>query len=485
VTPTLVVDANLVVRRDWHISSPWWSVLLGLCATNQIRLIVPEIVIREVVGNFARELASPSRELGKLGVGIDSEHEKAQYEAELRSKLVNAGATIADSDPISVLELADRAIRRVRPFNDQGNGFRDSVIWAHVLEAALNEHNVVFISNDSGFCEGKGADRKLHPDLLAEAEAVGDVSWFADIGVYLESTGRDPALNSVEAEVLELIVGEWGQVAVNLATAIEQSVAIAYGTDDAHVAISEVGGPIEVLRLRVVRHPTSDNSFVVGIDFRAPLTVDVEEATGDYSEIHQGVELSSLGMEVEVIYDKSQGELGQFVGGLVELDWDRVSAAIAKVRGKKSGSSQPKAFEGLDLGPSEAVMKAFEGLDLGPSEAVMKAFEGLDLGPSEAVMKAFEGFDLGPSEAVRKAFEGLDLGPSEAVRKAFEGLDLGPLEAVMKAFEGLDFGYLESMRNLLEGFQRSNSGQWFGARDDTGTPDEGDRSTSDEDDEGE
>jgi len=402
---TVIVDANLIVQRDWRIGRPWWSVLLGLCATNQIDLVVPEVVIREVVGRFGQELASPARELKKLGLNVESEQEKTLYEVELRRTLVESGATIADSEPISVLDLATRAVRRARPFNDQGNGFRDSLIWMHVLEAARGERSVVFLSNDSGFCEGKGADRKLHSELVAEAESVGDISWFADIGTYLESTGRDPALSRVEAEVLQLIVTDWSQVAVKLATAVDQSAAMVYGADETTATVVAVNQPIEMQRLRVIPHPSSDDSFLVVVEFRAPLIIDVDEASAEYSEIHRGIELNSVMLEVDAIYDSSLGVLDHFGGGLVELEWVWISAAIAAQRATRRRSTQ-QAFGGFDVGQSAAVLKAFEGFDVGQSAAVLKAFEGFDVGQSAAVLKAFEGFDVGQSAAVLKAFEG-------------------------------------------------------------------------------
>ena len=116
----VLVDSNLIVKRDWRLTSPWWSVLRGLAATGQISLIVPEIVIREVVGRFSESITTPSREMNKLGVSIDASAEVELYEAELRRALSGSGISCPSHDPTTILELSDRAIRRVRPFNDQG-----------------------------------------------------------------------------------------------------------------------------------------------------------------------------------------------------------------------------------------------------------------------------------------------------------------------------------------------------------------------------
>ena len=50
--PIVVVDANAIVHRDWRLQSPWWRLLLELSAIGRIQLVVPEIVVREVVGSI-------------------------------------------------------------------------------------------------------------------------------------------------------------------------------------------------------------------------------------------------------------------------------------------------------------------------------------------------------------------------------------------------------------------------------------------------
>ncbi len=390
MTVTLIIDTNLIVTRDWRLTTPWWSVLLGLSATGQINLVVPEVVIRETVGQFSQSISTHVRELAKLGITLEKDREVSTYESTLRRLLVEAGASIPALDPISVLELADRAIKRLRPFNDQGHGFRDTVIWAYVLDAAGRGERIVFLSSDSGFCEGKGKDRRLHVDLARESASVGEVAWFADIGSYLDSTDQDSELSGVGTEVLNLIRNDWAQVQARLTAAARESTAVVYGRDDIVVTVSAVGQPVELGQVRVVRHPQNANAFVVTVGFRAPLEIDVDETLLDYTEIHRGVELSPVSLDVEAVYDVSLGQLDQFIGGRFEVEWDWIVSAI-------DDSRRPKGqLAHLSLSQSEAIREMM-GFDLGQLDAIGQAFKNLDLGQSEAIRKMM-GSDLDWSE---------------------------------------------------------------------------------------
>ena len=54
---TVIVDANAIVQRSWRLDSAAWRILLYQAKCQSIKLVVPEIVVREAVGRYSGELA--------------------------------------------------------------------------------------------------------------------------------------------------------------------------------------------------------------------------------------------------------------------------------------------------------------------------------------------------------------------------------------------------------------------------------------------
>jgi hypothetical protein len=229
---TVVIDANAIVKRSWHLDSAAWRLLRYRGRAQLDRIIVPEIVVREAVGRYRGELTAASErgrtvvtDLRRLRVStpslptIDIDSTVDGYERGLREALKAARARIAEP-PITVIDLADRAIARRRPFNEKGAGFRDAAIWEQVIHQATEPYSghLVFVSGDGCFSGSDG----LHPDLardVAERAPSGSVRLCRTLDEYVRSVGAsDPDL---AAEVAELVEDESDQVAANIRTAIE------------------------------------------------------------------------------------------------------------------------------------------------------------------------------------------------------------------------------------------------------------------------
>jgi PIN domain len=232
---TVVIDSNAIVRRDWFLTSEPWRLVSYQSRSEIVDLLVPEIVVRETVGAYGRALrellakVEPiDREFTAMKVraappGVDADACTDEYERELRACLAQANARSPEPpQSLTVLDLADRAIARRRPFNDSGNGFRDAVIWHHVLDALRpNYQNVAFISDDRKAFYGSLAGSKgtiaLLADLRAEAETVNatsSLSVFAFVSDFLIACGTpDPSLM---LEVSEIVQREQVQLTINL-----------------------------------------------------------------------------------------------------------------------------------------------------------------------------------------------------------------------------------------------------------------------------
>ena len=184
VAPTVFVDSNAIVEQSWLLDSPQWRLLLHQSRHGVIKLVVPEIVILETVARYESKLSDALRALSTAQEGVtkliecsfppgptgSSTEEAANYEQQLRELLDDYNVTIAPFPPIDLVELASRAAWRKRPFNSDGHGFRDAIIWELLISwMADNAQSAPhLISTDNAFYAVKSAG-DLHPELIEDA----------------------------------------------------------------------------------------------------------------------------------------------------------------------------------------------------------------------------------------------------------------------------------------------------------------------------
>ena len=190
VRPTVVVDTNSIARTDWRLESATWRLMLAFARNGQIRLLVPEVVIIECLGTYRRAHEVIRRDLSKLRTKFDIDSICVEYEQHLRSTLVDAGAEIDAEPPIDLLSLVARAAMRKLPFNESGNGFRDSIIWMHALACSRASGPTVLITSDGDFLDKSNGQTQLHSQLSEEAE--GEVEWYPNISACLLYTSPSP-----------------------------------------------------------------------------------------------------------------------------------------------------------------------------------------------------------------------------------------------------------------------------------------------------
>jgi hypothetical protein len=124
------------------VQSAAWRVLRHLLKNRSHEVVVPEVVVREVVGRFAaqlqdkvRALTNATRDLQRLGVQTSAEFARpspdeilAAYETRLRQYLRSARVLVGKPPAdIDLLELVNRAIYRQKPFDNHRSGFRDAI----------------------------------------------------------------------------------------------------------------------------------------------------------------------------------------------------------------------------------------------------------------------------------------------------------------------------------------------------------------------
>ncbi len=191
---TVVFDTT-VIRSDWLLEGPAGSFVVAEAAAGRLRLVVPELVLREAVNLYRREfkaaakaLQTAVRDFGRLAAddvgaqlrGVladrDGEEATAEYEKRLRDVFEKADGIVAPLPRASHDELITRALAGRRPFDQHGRrGYRDALIWHTVLEVASRHGHVVFISdNASDFAASRSEPNALAGNLLDEVAAMRD-----------------------------------------------------------------------------------------------------------------------------------------------------------------------------------------------------------------------------------------------------------------------------------------------------------------------
>jgi hypothetical protein len=250
---TVVVDTNCIVHRDWLLTTAPWRVLAYRSRQGLCSLVVPELVVREAVGRYRDAVAAASEKartasadllrLGLEGSAADINIDAAttSYEDQLRRSIDDAGGVVAEPPAINVLDLADRAIARRRPFDQKGGGFRDALLWAHVLATlSTGGSETVLVSADRSAFSDVGTPGDLATELKDEVRARGyvlglashidAVTLFESITDYLEATGvEDPAIT---ARINEIVEAEHAQLHENISVALEGARAYPYSGFD-------------------------------------------------------------------------------------------------------------------------------------------------------------------------------------------------------------------------------------------------------------
>ncbi|HXG58035.1 MAG TPA: PIN domain-containing protein [Thermoanaerobaculia bacterium] len=177
----ILIDTS-ALHSDPTLNRPYGRLLLAATRSDEVDLVLPEIVVLEAVNMFrerleqaSRSIRKAQRELQSLGVGfapeLPDDASVGAYEQTLRGRLADAGARIPQPPNVAHLDLAVRAVAKRKPFDGKGRGYRDTLIWLHALEEARADDVVLVTANVNNFA---GDDRvSLAPELAGDLEAAG------------------------------------------------------------------------------------------------------------------------------------------------------------------------------------------------------------------------------------------------------------------------------------------------------------------------
>jgi hypothetical protein len=193
----LILDSNIYCR-DFSLAGTSFQTFLSELLRTGNSLFVPEIIIEEVVNSYFKEYKILRTIAARIGF-VSYQHlpnlneQKRRYQTDLLEKLsrIHYSPLGYPNTPHGV--LARKALEHKKPFKPNGQGYRDSLIWANVLElAGSGDHSAVgFISSNVRDFAAENDTSQLHPDLLedirrtSQVGSIGEIRFFASLELFV------------------------------------------------------------------------------------------------------------------------------------------------------------------------------------------------------------------------------------------------------------------------------------------------------------
>lgn len=190
----MVLDAT-ELRRDWLAIGFRMQLLAIRSRQGSLTVSIPPSVFEEHVANHGRaveaaasQLTKSTGDLARLGLPVGVEEitpfDFRRYLLERFDEVLEF--SVLDWPTMTHRQVVDRATRRRPPFDSKGGGYRDTLVWAHVLDLAGNGEDVVLVSSDRAFAAPDGT---LHHELRIEVEdLIGTVELVQDLSTWLLSS---------------------------------------------------------------------------------------------------------------------------------------------------------------------------------------------------------------------------------------------------------------------------------------------------------
>lgn len=162
----VILDSN-ILRSDFLLRSKEFEVLLNYLEKTESSIILPQIVLDEIKGLYTSTLRDRIRESEKVlrNINLMLSDSKDQieisiidvddcvkkYEDYVIKKLKIKAKHIIPYKNDFLPEISHRAINRLKPAGEKGQGFRDVLIWLTIKDycASSQGKQIIFISNNT------------------------------------------------------------------------------------------------------------------------------------------------------------------------------------------------------------------------------------------------------------------------------------------------------------------------------------------------
>jgi predicted nucleic acid-binding protein len=214
-TTVVVLDSSPILA-DRPLRKRTTKALLDASSRGEIRVVVPQVVIDEVVNAAHGSFRDAGKEISKANDWVskqlptphlwkvpDVDALTDQVRNHLESEFAKHAVEIAKHDSVPNDELVRRDLSRRKPYDESGRGFRDALIW-HVLKD-LDVENVVFVTRNTNDFADPDDHSRLHEELAEEVEDPHRFTLVPDVSEVIGHLGqqRDGLRGSIE-EAIEI-----------------------------------------------------------------------------------------------------------------------------------------------------------------------------------------------------------------------------------------------------------------------------------------
>ena len=177
----IFIDTN-ILYNNWHLQNANFIYLFNFLENTNSELFISEIVCDEVDNKFNSELDSLKKSFNdnlkkaKSFIGNSLEFNLTDLDVNFSIKEIINGKSdrvvFFSYDNISNKTLVERAIKKIKPFQSEDKGYRDTLIWLSFLEkisSLKDKSKIAFINNNSS--DFFNSDKtSLHDDLKKDLE---------------------------------------------------------------------------------------------------------------------------------------------------------------------------------------------------------------------------------------------------------------------------------------------------------------------------
>lgn len=176
------LDSNIIYNN------PFMDRGINKKLLNKIKQInghvyITDIIYKEVIHNYVKKLEELNSDINQLQTKInktnieinfkiiDVSAEQKKLESRFHELVENNYITILNTNSNLLNEVIERAIKKIKPFSENKEEFRDCLIWLTYVQKSESDNinNCFFITNNTSdfFAKDKTS---LHPDLLADSK---------------------------------------------------------------------------------------------------------------------------------------------------------------------------------------------------------------------------------------------------------------------------------------------------------------------------
>lgn len=186
---------STALYNDPFFKHPFGRLILDLQASGKINIYISRIVLDETFNNYEKQLKGHYENISKeikLLNSLSLSTTTIQLETiESEMKILNDFYdnkferyifTLVDYDDTVLPQLIKRSIKRIKPFTESRQEFRDAIIWLSYITFIKNDRltrNFFITNNKRDFWDDKNTG--LHPELQSEIKDLKVCSNFQEL----------------------------------------------------------------------------------------------------------------------------------------------------------------------------------------------------------------------------------------------------------------------------------------------------------------